>query len=517
MPVNAFGLTFGRKTDLRESEVSDLGDRGEFSTAEFENARLKESVRELSLWLEDLNWTRLENWNAGDAGFSLEAIRGNSDKLQSLLTLNPTVKKAINARVGYIWGRGVNINIKNNSLKKKVLDNPRNKAVLFSEAAFWKLEAKLATDGNVWAQRNVQTNEITMIPIDHIGGWVTDEDDPARVNYWLVQYEKTVQNFSTGETTNVTVKYFVPAHDAVVTSTARIDDIRIDRKFQMVHIAANRQDGWILGVPDIMAVMFWTKAHKELFEAGTTFVKAQGKFASKVIAKTDAGGAAAAATLRDTPRRDPETGESMAYGGTAVATGGLDYQLMGKMSGGVDFEAFDPVGGLVAVGLGIPRDVLLGKSTQDVISLEQTTVTEMQLRQKLWSWFFDALLDGKAEISWPKIRTEPEYRRIQSVEIANQTNVMWRDELRLLSLEAFDMDDKHDGALPPITAQPDVAISAQQLIAQQKADEAAIKNGSSATIAANGQGVATNVGKLSNGGDAKDSRNNTTDTNTAGQ
>jgi hypothetical protein len=497
------------ETELREAQSYAL-------TANLEVTRLQESVRELTLWLEDLNWTRLDGWDNADQGYTLKAIRENADKLRALLTINPTVKKAINARVGYIWGRGVKLTVSNAALRNRIItNNPRNQAILFSENAYWQLEAQLATDGNIWAQRNVRTNDITLVPIEHIGGWVTDEDDPGRVNYWLVQYEKTVQNFATRATKTETVKYWVPAHDAAPASTQRIDDIPVRRDLEMIHLAVNRQQGWVLGVPDIMAAMFWTKAFKELFEAGTTFVKAQGKFAAKVIAKTDAGGAAAAATLRDAPRRDPDTGEILGYGGTAVATGGLDYQLMGKMSGGVDFEAFDPVGGLIAAGLGIPVDVLLGRSQQDVISLEQSTVTEMQMRQKAWSWFYIAIFGGKVEVAWPKIKTEPEYRRIQSVEIANQTNVLSRKELRQLSLEGFSLDGDPD-ALPPIKEQPQVAISAAQLIDQQKADEKAAQQGG-AVIDAKGQGVATGIGKLSNGADSKQARNNTLDNNVQGQ
>jgi hypothetical protein len=510
-------LALNAETTLQEAQGTALEEADRRAQAyEAEVTRLNESVRELSLWLEDINWTKLDGWDNIDQGYSLKAVQENADKLRALLTINPTIKKAINARVGYIWGRGVVINVSNAALKKRVIDNnSHNQTVLFSENAYWKLESQLATDGNIWAQRNIKSNDIALIPISHIGGWVSDEDDPSRVNYWLIQYEKTVTNFATRATKNVTVEYWVPAHDSVPTSLARIDGIQIRRDLEMIHMAVNRQEGWVLGIPDIMAVMFWAKAHKELFEAGVTYTKAQGKFAAKVISKTDAGGQAAAATLRDTPRRDAETGEVLNYGGTAVATGGLDYQLMGKMSGGIDFDVFDPVAGLIAAGLGIPRGVLLGTSQADVESLEQSTVTEMVLRQKAWTWFYLALFGGRAEVVWPKIKTEPEYRRIQSVEIANQSNVLWRDELRQLSLEGFGLDDTHDGQLPPISQQPTVAISAQQLIAQQKADEAAAKLGT--TIDAKGQGVATGIGKLSDGKDSKDARNNTTDGNVQGQ
>jgi hypothetical protein len=487
--------------------------RLENEATSFENTRLRETVVDLNLYLEDLNWTKLgDGWEQDDSGLSLRAIKENADVLQSLLTINPSIKKAINARVGYIWGRGVQIKTSNKSLEDRIINTARNKAKLFSDHAYWELEATLGTDGNLWTQRNKQTNEVVIIPLEHIGGWICDEDDPSRVNYWLVQYQRAIKNFTTGETDQEEVKYFVPAHDAEPRPTRTIEGIPVRRDLEMIHLAANRQRGWILGVPDIMAAMFWAKAHKELYEAGTTFVKAQGKFAAKVVSKNELGGQGAAATLRDTERRDPMTGESL-YGGTAIATGGLDYQLMGAMTKGVDFASFDGVGALVAAGLGIPLRVLMADSGDDITSLEQSVVNEMQMRQKLWSWFYTALFGGKADIFWPKIRTEPEYRRIQSVEIANQTNVLKRPELRQLTLEGFGLDgDPND--LPGIKEQPDVAISAATLIQQQKADEAAAKSGA---IDAKGQGVATGIGRLADGTDAKASRNNPLDGNTKGQ
>jgi hypothetical protein len=268
--------------------------------------------------------------------------------------------------------------------------------------------------------------------------------------------------------------------------------------------------------------MFWTKAHKELFEAGTTFVKAQGKYAAKVIAKTGQGGQNAAATLRDMPRRNEATGEVYEAGGTAVLTGGLDMQLMGKMSGGVDFGAFDPVAGLIAAGLGLPLRVLLADSENADVSLEQSTVDEMVLRQKLWSGFFRALFGpkNKVDITWPKIKTEPEYRRIQSVEIANRTNALHPHELRKLTLEAFALEgDPND--IPDIELQPDVAIAK----AKSKIDIAVAKATAKATADASGdsttsvpeQGKDAKVGKLSTGSDAKASRDDVTDKNTKGQ
>lgn len=475
-----------------------------------QNETFRESMTDLMRFLEDVNWVSIDGWE-DEKGFTLDAIKEQSDRIRALVTMNPTIKKAVNARAGYIWSRGVSFD---GSGINKMLNHKRNQSLLFSENAHWRLETQLATDGNVWVAKDKKTEETILIPINQIAGWVLDKKDPSRVNYWLRSYTEIVKNFSTGVETKKEIRVFYPAHDYTGGVVSEIDGIKVDRTTTMIHAAANRQEGWILGVPDVIAAMFWARAHKELFEAGTTYVKAQGRFASKVVAKTTNGAQNSASRIAATPRRDPETGEILDAGGTAVMSGGLDYQLMGKMSGGVDFDNFDPVAGLIAAGLDIPVDVLLGKSDSDIKSLEQSVVDAMTLRQALWTEFFVAVFGRKVTVKWPKIRTEPEYRRLQAVELANNTNVLHRHELRQLTLEGFGIEgDPND--LPDIAEQPDVAIAKaigdDAAVHAEKAAEQAAKV-AKATGAT--QGVTGKVGKLSTGKDAKDSRNDKTDTNT---
>ena len=480
----------------------------------YQNEEFKESMTDLMRFLEDVNWVSIDGWEE-DKGFTLDAIKENSDRLRALVTMNPTIKKAVGARAGYIWSRGVAFSGPGTS---KMLNNKRNASVLFSDTAHQRLETQLATDGNVWVAKDKKTEEVIVVPIQQIAGWVLDKKDPSRVNYWLRSYTEIVKNFSTGVETKKEIKVFYPAHDYTGGVVNSIDGIAVDRNVTIAHAAANRQEGWILGIPDILAAMFWAKAHKELFESGFTFVKAQGRFASKVVAKTTNGAVNSASRIADAPRRDPQTGEILDAGGTAVMSGGLDYQLMGKMSGGVDFDNFDPVAGLIAAGLEIPVEVLLGKSDSDIKSLEQSVVDAMSMRQKLWTEFFTALFGRKVNVAWPKIRTEPEYRRLQAVELANNTNVLHRHELRQLTLEGFGIEgDPND--LPKIEDQPDVAIAKAigddaavhaEKAAAQAADAAAAKTAATGAT----QGVTGKVGKLSTGKDAKASRDDKTDTNT---
>lgn len=475
-----------------------------------QNEIVKESMTDLMRFMEDLNWIPLGGWEE-DKGFSIDTIRENADRIRALFTINPTIKKAVNARAGYVWSRGVSFE---GTGTAKMLNNKRNKQLLFNDNAHWRLEAQLATDGNIWMAKDRKTEEVFNIPINQIAGWVLDKKDPSRVNYWLRSYTEIEKNFATGVETFKDIKVFYPAHDYTGNRVQSIDGIPVDKETTVVHIAANRQEGWILGVPDVLAAMFWAKAHKELYESGTSYVKAQGKFASKVVAKTTHGAQNSAARIAEAPRRDPNSGEILDTGGTAVMSGGLDYQLMGKMSGGVDFDKFDPVAGLIAVALDIPVEVLLGKSDSDIKSLEQSVVDAMKLRQALWSEFFEAIFARNVKVVWPKIRTEPEYRRLQAVELANNTNVLHRHELRQLTLEGFGIEgDPND--LPDISEQPDVAVAKAKGDDAAKHAEVEAKRAADAAVSAAGeQGVTGKVGKLSTGDDAKASRDDKSDTNT---
>ena len=507
-----FGYDEAVQTQLREAAAVASTLSAQNLAMDLDRADLRESIRELSLYIEDLNWIPVDGWEE-EKGFSIDIIKEQSDRLRALLTVNPTIKKAVNARVGYIHGRGVSF--EGPAIIKKTIENEHNDEVIFSDTAKWKLEAQLATDGNLWSARNKKSNEITMVPIHHIAGWVVDENDPSRVLYWLRKYTVMVKNFSNGVEAPKYIEEFIPAYGFTSGTVGSIDGIKVNRNLEMVHLAVNRQEGWILGIPDIMAAMFWAKGMKELYESGTAYVKAQGKFASKVISKTQAGAQRAAAAVAEGPRRDETTGQVLDIGGTAVMSAGLDMQLMGKMSGGVDFKSFDPVVGLVAVALDLPLSVLLGTADGEEKSLEQTTVDAMKLRQKTWSWYFKALLGpSKVTVVWPKIKTEPTYRQIQSIGLSNDAATLSREELRLLTLEAYDLygDPKK---VPDI--EQNAKYLMQKLLADNAAENAADAAKTAAQTAADAlpkQGVTGEVGKLSTGKDAKASRNNKADPNT---
>lgn len=487
---------------LREAEVNNLLRQ---------QAELRESAGLLQLRLEDYAWSPIAGWQT-DHGFSLGTLQDESDHCRALYAVNPLIKKAVMTRTGLIHGRGNRIIAKDNGRRQDQIDSEmaRNERRIFGTVARARLEAELSSTGNVWAMVERNKEAIT-VPIAQIAGYVSDVDDPSKVLYWKRSFQTQKTNLESGTNETVMVTEYIPAvHNS--NPVSQIGDIPVRRSAKMIHIAANRQEGWILGLPDVFAAKFWTRGHKEMFEAGHEFALAQGQFAAKVTGGSGASAGLAASRLADEPRRDFDTGEVAQYGGTFVGSNGLDVQLMGKMGSGVDFKSYDRIAGLIAAGTGVPLAVLLAESGSDEVSLEQSVVDDMKLRQELWGEFYKDFFHGiPVTVVWPRIKQETVYRVNQSIEISNRTNTLSAEEKRLLTLEAYGLEgDASD--VPDISQHPDVLVYRAKkeldleyapLIAEAEASsETADLQRSTTPEQGNDQGV----GKLSDGADAHDAR-----------
>lgn len=476
-----------------------------------ERVRLLEDNGLMQLKLEDYMWTPVAGWKV-DQGFELGTLQDEADHCRALYAVNPLIKKAVTARVGMIHGRGVRILPKgdtaNAALERELELQERR---IFGDVARARLEAELSSTGNVWAVRERGKPAVT-VPIAQIKGYVSEVDDPSTVTYWRRSYQAQRTSMETGQSETVIVDEYIPTA-AAKNIPITIGEVEVRRNARMVHIAANRQENWVLGLPDVFAAKFWTKGHKEMFEAGHEFALAQGQFAAKVTGGSGMGTGLAASRLADTPARNYETGEfESQYGGTFLGSNGMDVQLMGKMGSGVDFKSYDRIAGLIAAAVGVPVAVLLAESASDEISLETTVVEDMKGRQKLWSEFYREFLDGTpVEIVWPRIKQDTLYRTVQAIEISNRTNTLTAEQERLLTLEAYDLNGD-PSEVPDISQHPDILVYEAKkkldveyapLIAAAEASAEPNDSGRSTTP---DQGNDQGIGKLSNGDDAHDAR-----------
>ena len=380
---------------------------------------------------------------------------------------------------------------------------------VFGDVARPRLEAELSSTGNVWAMREPGRAAV-IVPISHISGYITDVNDTSSVLFWRRKYTAAETNVETGIEVVREIDEYIPTHNAV-SIPDRFGDTPVRRNARMSHIGANMQEGWVLGLPDVFAAKFWTRGHKEMFEAGHEFALAQGQYAAKVTGGSGSASQMAAARLADEPRRDYDTGEFSQYGGTFVGSNGMDLQLLGKMGSGVDFKSYDRIAGLIASATGVPLSVLLAESDKDEVSLENSVVEDMKLRQRLWSEFFEDFLQEDVTVVWPRIKQETLYRTVQALEISNRTNTMTAEQKRLVTLEAYGLDGD-PSEVPDISEHPDVLVYKAKkeldleyapLIA---AATATAENEDESRSTTPEQGDDQGIGKLSDGDDAHDAR-----------
>ncbi len=502
-----FGIS--RKTRINESaSVSQTDHLNVVNELLRQQVELRESNGLLSLKLEDYMWIPVAGWQT-DRGFSLGTIQDEADHCRALYAINPLIKKAVTARVGMIHGRGCRILTEGGKGQASVdRELELNHRKIFGPVARARLEAELSSTGNVWVIRERNKTAIT-VPIHQIQGYISEVDDPTKVLYWHRSYQAQTTNMESGQQETIIVSEYIPT-SAVTSPVANIGEVPVRRSARMLHIAANRQEDWILGLPDVFAAKFWTKGHKEMFEAGHEFALAQGQVAAKVTGGSGLGSQLAASRLADEPRRDPDTGEVMGYGGTFVGSNGMDYQLMGKMGSGIDFKSYDRIVGLVAAATGVPAKVLLAESDSDEISLEQTTVDDMKLRQQLWGEFYEDFFDSPVQVVWPRIKQETVYRVQQAIELTNRSNTMTAAEKRLLALESWGLEGSAD-EVPDIMEHPDVQVYlAKKQIDLEYAPLIAEAEGKSedelTRKTTNDQGNDQGLGKLSDGEDSHDLR-----------
>ena len=422
---------------------------------------LQESFADAMLALDDVGWKPL----GGDEDATeirLETIKTISQTTRGLVAINPLIKRGVAVRTTYIWGAGVKF--EGIDEDDPILTDRTNKKFIFSPQAFAELEAVMATDGNLFvliskgkARRSVLSTgvpKMTRVPMGEITATISDPEN--REDVWFYRREWTVESesYATGDkSANVRVAWF-PATDYDVTNGKpfNIKGKPVVWNSAILHNTANKQVGWKWGAPDLMSVIFWTKAYKEFLENSATLVKAYSRFAFKVTAQTKNGVQGAATKVAAQPVRDPFTGEVSGVGGTAVMGMGTSLSTIGRTGGSVDFSAGLPLAAMVAAGLEVPLTSLTadgGSSNRSAAeTLETPTLKAMKARQQLWGGFFERLFDyvGKPNVKavWGKIDPGDLLRQMQAITAALPLNVLHAEELRELVVIALELNDSRE-------------------------------------------------------------------------
>jgi len=427
---------------------------------------LQESFADAMLALDDVGWRPLGH-EENAAEIRLETVKNIAQTTRGLVAINPMIKRGVAVRTTYIWGEGVKF--QGVDEKDPLLTDRSNKKFFFSPQAQTELEMVMATDGNLFTlitkpgggkRRLTETGasvaKLTRVPMKEITGTVSNPANPEDVWFYRREFKVTRESYNTGNVTSQDITAWFPADDYDIENGKpfTIQGKPVVWNSAILHNTANKQVGWKWGAPDLMSVIFWTKAYKEFLENSATLVKAYSRFAFKITAPTAGGVKGAATKVAQQPTRDPLTGEHQSVGGTALMGMGTTMSTIGRTGGSVDFNAGLPLAAMVAAGLEIPLTTITsdsGSSNRSAAeTLEAPTMKAMKARQQLWGGFFERLFHylGKEDVKciWGKIDAGDLLRNLQAIAAVTPLNVLHADEVR--EFVAIALEIQNDRELP---------------------------------------------------------------------
>lgn len=519
---------------------------------------LQEDMLKISDAFDRRGTTELTGWDERDAvEIPLTTVKKVAKTSRAMNAMNPFVKRGVNARISYIWGKGVTFDGVE-SVQEKI---DLNYHKLFSPQALEEYERVLATDGNAFTalpvgdKADVELEEAFRVGLDEIVGIVANPLDREEIWYYKREYSVTKTNARTGEVnTDKIQKYYVslPYWRKLQRQGKNLprnwNKVGVEQNYVIQHVAVNKQVGWRWGVPDIMPVIFWAAAYKEYLEDNAMLVKAYSRLAWQIKASSAAGAQAAAAQVMAAPTRDPMTGEARTVGGTGIQGLGGELSPVANVGSSVDFSKGSPLASAIASGLEVSLVVITSdpgsgnRATAETLDLP--TLKAMESRQNLHSArlleifeHFGATVrasdkttlkpreaqEAKAEntegtgtdiaiVTWPQIETDTTKDRITALGTAVELGILYKQEARKEAIDVLGIAPyKAWDDLPTMEDDPAAQEKMQQEkeaadLAFQQAQQQA--NAESSAIAAQGKsgGVAAKGGSQNTNNSARDNR-----------
>lgn len=349
---------------------------------------IEEDLLRISDAFDNVGWSPLPEDQSNE--IPLATVKKVASVARAMNAMNPFVKRGVNARISYIWGKGV----KFDGIDSVTNQFANNRTKLFSPQAYEELERVLATDGNAFTAlpHSDQTLSGFRIPLDEISGAVANPDDKEEIWYFKREYTVMVTNRDTGEQEPRAIikyypsmAYYMRLEKEGKNIPRRWNKHGVDQKYVIQHTAVNKQVGWRWGVPDILPVIFWAKAYKEYLEDNAMLVKAYSRLAWTVKVPNAQAGNVASAQVMAPPSRDPLTGELRYVGGTSVGT--HEVAPVPANGSNVDFSNGSALASAIAAGLEVSKVVITsdpGDGTRATAeTLDLPTLKAMESRQQL--------------------------------------------------------------------------------------------------------------------------------------
>lgn len=377
-----------------------------------ENSELRESVAEIRAMMdyEDAGWRAIFGMASGDKveGLDLEEVQQISAKARVKVAGASLEKQASDLHGGYVFGQGLEIPGTERDPSRKgrpmgevaFFEDPINQENLFSDGAHKELQRARFTDGNVIAFCDRSKRQVRRIPISEIKAVRTNPDHGDEIWAWLREWTHYSVN---GNSELRRAWAYTNRHTGKKQKTMSFngESVPVLKDVVAVDLRANRQVGWVFGIPDATAGMHWTAAYGEVLRYGQIVSDGLAKVIFKITSKK-----------KSTASTMPLKMKNASHGSGVAMGEGQDISLVNAAQRSFDFTQARPLAAMAASAWNIPNIDLLsdssaaGSSYGAAAALTTGVQNAMRGMQLEWTQFFQdvfvAMGFARPTINWSR-------------------------------------------------------------------------------------------------------------------
>lgn len=365
---------------------------------------LTESVRDLSLQLEDRGWKRVGTDD--EATMSREALVQAAQDGRALAVAHPLVRRGISLRTSYVHGQGgpqvtVEDDDEVNGIVRSWWESRENQSSLTGPQARARLERSLSTDGNVFIAcfTNPATGDVTnrTIPFEQITNIISNPEDRMQVWFYQRSYTRKTEAFSTTEDT-VNVLYPDIAY-APALRPHRIQGMEVRWDQPVRHVKVNELDGWSYGIGDTFSIAPYARGYRDFLGDWLKLMKSLSQFAWRGTAEGKRAQKARQALAR---AQTGVPGNDGSVGAAYVSAPGESLEAIPKTGATIDADSGRPILAMIAAGLDVPVTMLStdpgitgARSTAE--TLDEPMFLAMRARQDVWTAVYVDIAEYRIE------------------------------------------------------------------------------------------------------------------------
>jgi hypothetical protein len=385
---------------------------------------LEERLHGVDRMLDEKGWHPLYHHDALDGGLTLSQIQVASEQLRELVAANPILKRALRARLTYVWGGGVQYGLWSaggdpaalTAALRAKMRAPGLRRALFSNTAHAEFESAAFTDGNLFLLFG-PGDTVQRLAMAQITADMRDPDDQETIWMFRREWDRNPSGTTPEQRQHSVAWYYTDAFTGRRATRVEVSPGKtepVDRTRTVLHHAFNAQLGWAYGIPDAMPVIAWLRLYREFLTNGFIMSRALAQIAFKMSSKSAPGGTRMAAEVA-----------LPGQGGNAVSMGeGQDMSALSTAGKGYDFGSGEPLAAAVAAGIEVSVDTLLAKGTQTELDMDTRAAAEM--RRLDWDDVYDRIFaqigsSKPLRASWRDLPVEQVQRQMQAWTLARNS------------------------------------------------------------------------------------------------